>query len=132
MGKGFWIAVVFNTLAKQPQPEHLPLDPPSVGACGPLVPGSLLCFLPTGKRRDFLFRGDNAVTGASGVKGTFLFLIPSSLCFSWVTSRGHRPPLAVNYFQTQLSVDTAASSPNEDRRETMSSPGAEGSGSGPS
>lgn len=116
MGKGFWIAVVFNTLAKQPQPEHLPLDPPSVGACGPLVPGSLLCFLPTGKRRDFLFRGDNAVTGASGVKGTFLFLIPSSLCFPWVTSRGHRLPRCQLFSDPAFRVDTAASLPNEDRR----------------
>ena len=115
MGKGFWVAVVSNTLAKQPQPERLPLDPPSVGACGPRGPGSLLCFLPTGKRRDFLFRGENAVTGASGVKGTFLILIPSSLCFPWVTSRGHRLPCCQLFSHPAFRVDTAASSP-KDRR----------------
>lgn len=116
MGMGLLIAVVFNTLAKQPQPERLPWTHRVLAPVDLLFQAPALLSPHWETPRDFLFRGDNA-DSASGVKGTFLFLIPSQLVLSWVTSRGHRPFRFVNYFQTQLSVWTRLLLlPNEDRR----------------
>lgn len=115
MGKGFWIAGLFSThLPSSHSQSIFPWTHRVLAPVDLFVPGSLLCFLPTGKRRDFLFRGDNADWG-SGVKE--LAFNSFQLVFSLGDIKRASPPLAVNYFQTPaFRVDTAASSPNEDRR----------------
>ena len=77
-------------------------------------------FSPLGET--FLCQGDTVVIWASGVKGTFLSLIPSSSCFPWVTSRGHRLPRCRLFSDPDFHVHTPASPPEGDRRQRPRAP----------